>query len=552
MSATLPNPAMATGRLLSWPDYLARRARTRALAEGALHRLEGGDAGVAQALLGPWRCADAPTLLSALLDRLEEPLHPSGASFAAVMSVQAARLPPPRRDPVRAGHVWREWLETQLSPEEPASAREAKIWALCELARLGEERDQLERRAWRGRYKADPERDRDAAWLWEGWFARDYGRVFYTWGRRFAASAGAALSAVLRARQLPDELRRYHLRTFREAFEILCFGNTGEPEPWREIAARVVEGGPAGPVAALVPGLEAPSWRKVLGCVASRRAWAHTLGRPGLLELSEPSSPADLPTPSAVEQAVDLHLALRLLSSWSTPERSGARRSLQGLRQGLVRARGRLRALLRDQEGERLRAALLGMDALYSRTDSAVRSYFHSWAWRALHGSLAIQPYVVTRTCVFTGRPPPPSRPPLEPGAREAMARTWVLLVLLRGERDALHRWAREGGETDGSFARLLLSAPEPLTGNRVGKNKDYRPLRARLSEGLSAVEADLLPVLGRVGALCEAPARGLKGRFYEALAPDWSEALPLPERGFPSMIATARALCAPQSGRSA
>jgi hypothetical protein len=117
-----------------------------------------------------------------------------------------------------------------------------------------------------------------------------------------------------------------------------------------------------------------------------------------------------------------------------------------------------------------------------------------------------------------------------------------VLLVLLRGQGEALRRWVGSGGRTAGTFARLLTALPEALVDQPVGAYRTYGGLRASLAARLDASIQELVPELSAIAALVEVPPRARRLAVHGALRPCWHPSIPLPEHGFPSMIQAAKA----------
>ncbi len=527
-------------RLLSWPQLLAWRSRARAEGEEALRGLAHGDTGPVARMLESWRFSKHETPLRALLERLmDAPPDASPHSLSAVLGPESALPAPPRADPRRALADWRAWLEPRVTPAPASTPDEARLWALCELSRLGADRDHMERSAWRRSYDPSPQ-DPLTRRAWEGWFRMDLTAVWGVWAKLFERAARRGTEQASASRRIPTARGARLLADEGSDFLFACIGGSDGEQPWREIATRVVEADPRGPVAGLALHLDDASWARAVRCVSEGATWRRSIGEPGAFDALSTSAAG--PGEPQAELSVDLHLTLRLLRAWQSPAKTSASFSSGVLYENLRRARGRMRALLRDQPGEALRAALLARDALYARTRQQVTAYFWSWAHHALSVDGAGAPHLVTRPCALRPLPPEPPAPSPDSLAQE---RAWVLLALLRGQREPLRRWAEHGGETAGGLARLLTQTPAALLGVREGAHQDHRPLRAAMSARLDAHEAALRPALAAVAALPTEPARGRRERVLGALSAHWHPALALPEHGFPSMIAEARALCA-------
>lgn len=531
--------------LLRWDELLARRARARdlALAEAARPG--------ARALTS-WRLP--PELLPRILDALRraEP-DPPPASFGALFCPD-----PPVADPVSGAHplhVWWGRLERVSPPTPPSSALERRAWAILALRWLGEDRDRLHRRAWAQHLPADPERDARALRLWRAWFQGDLELLWRGWADLYAERAASAVRiaetlGLARGSEdaygLFEQERSSRVREVQEDFVLhCCDAAEGGPPVWREIAARVLEGAASdGPVRALGELLDPAGLERIAACAPHHPTWspswstAAPAARDGdeaqnFLHFVRGGGAGGL----SLDALLDAHLVLTLLDRWRQPQRAAAEPSWRVLEDQLQRARGRLRALVVEAEDRALIAALHEVPALHARTAAAVGRHYWEWARLSVRAGATAASAPVNRPCTL---PRPLRRPVHHPGDR-ALERCWVLLVLLRGQGEALRRWIAEGGRTAGTFARLLTALPEALVDRPVGLHRTYGGLRASLSRHLDTCIRELSPALSAVAALPGVPPRTRRSAVHAALRPFWHPAVPLPEHGFPSMIEAAQ-----------
>lgn len=526
---------------LRWDVFLARwRARSEQ-AERASERLRAGEDGPARALLQHWRLDALPAAWPVLRARL---LAFGGASRGTGLG----RGPWPslalEADPFE---LW-----VRLHEADPAGADPPDLlaWALLALANIGERLETLERDAWgvAPGEAAEGKDDFEVAGLWTGWCNDRFWRDRPAWERRYLELAQGCVRGVCEARRLPEHVARRACKDLSEQFFYVLIGEREGVPGWLDVALRVIERDPAGPVAALARLLPRAAWDDVSACLAVRGYWPDTLiallpGRPRASDRAAALAEACRADPRTFEALLDLHVALRLLSLWSEgPQHRHPRAAWTVLRQNRGRARGRLRALLARDRRSSLLEALLHQPRLARLTRDAMGVFWTSWAWHALR-----RDFPGSATNAVT---PPCKRPgeDLEPlGAELAgLVRTWVLLVSLRGCQPRLDRWLTRGGvDGDDEFYKLLeRTLPDELR-DGADQRGAYRRLRAALSLSLNEHLTVLLPTLRVLTEL--QGGRALPGRFQTALDPVWDDRVPRPRRGFNDMQANARALLSAQ-----
>ena len=494
---------------ISWERYLDVRDVRLRVADDAPASLPG------------WRCPTITGLRRAA---------PSGAQLFAALA-HRDRLP--RHGPARSAEGHERWLAAAgLGCHEP-SPEASERWARVRLQRLGVRMAAEARGAWAEGWtpRAD---DAVAAAVWAD-------LATSSWGQRAALEAmwlgpaQRAFRAVCGSRSLPRSAVDQASRGLRDAlyYRLVLPDRSGLPG-WLSLATRVLETAPAGPLGPLLSTL-APSQRRRLGvCAVSRGSWRHSaegllgsgtrLGR--AREVVDQLDPVD--QPHGAEFLLDHHVQCRLLHAWSKG-RCDTDWSI------ITQARGRVRARVRRVAGERPDAvldALLHLDALAHRSESAVGRWAWAWAWQELGTGFAFD---LER----------PLSPPCEQDdelrvdlgeAARAPLTTWVLLVVLKGRLPHLRRWLADGGsgDRDSTWGRLLSeSLPPALRQDR------YRCTRLLLAEDIDARVAALGPVLERLADLPE--GRGLRTAFERELLADWHPDVPFPRSGFPTFRAHAR-----------
>lgn len=531
---------------MEWSRYLERHEARRVAAREAL--------AAGPAALPGWRFGEDPSCLAAVSAALGTvTVSPSPALLAASLAPAEALPPPPpsKQDIDEPLHRLRliRALESKLPPGlEVADTPEARaLWTLANLAFIGEQVEDRERAAWaREPFPASPKEDAEVAALWARLFQG--GAALWADQRRWESlclePAMAAFRQVLSTRELPPGVAKQALTELRDGFWFQMLGGKGGVPGWAELAARVLE--TVGGVPALTLALADEDWSLAARCTVSRGTWPATISA---LLPDVPGGPARAlvlwrrlaEAPDRVEAVLDAHVVLRLLETWRSPEGMDPVRSWGVVVQNRGRARGRLRALAMARPSA-LRPLLLSLDALRARTLQAVRRYAWDWAWESMARGFAWDfGNAVTPPC----EAPDEGLVPLEPDLLPA-ARTWVLLVLLKGRREHLARWVLTGGtgDKDGTWGRLLSEElPEELRdpAERVGAGRvtaTYHRLRAWLADGLDEVIAAWRPLLAEVAAL--RPGRSLARATEAVLRPAWDARVPFPKAGFPTFQAHA------------
>lgn len=530
---------------MRWSEFLERRAARLARVYAAL-----ADPALRAAALTGWRFIDDPGAFSAVsraLDTLEA--APTPALLALALAPPEALPPPPPSQADADEPLHRLRLARAFAQKLPAAAavpddRERRAaWALEHLSFLGEQVEARERAAW-GREQYDIKLNEDAATrtLWSRVFQGGAGvwADQKRWEALCLPPAQGSFRQVLSTRELPPGVAKQALTELRDGFWFQFLGGKGGVPGWAEIAARVVES--LGGLPGLALALEDSEWGVATGCAVVRGAWPESLAA---LLPEIPGGPARAlklrqrlnTSPDLAEVLLDAHVALRLLDTWSSPDGADPVRSWGVVVQNRGRARGRLRALAMTRPAA-LRPILLELDALHSRTVAAVRRYAWDWAWESMARGFAWD---------FSNPVTPPCEPPeqgLEPLDPEdhAAARTWILLVVLKGRLDHLQRWVATGGtgDRDGTWGRLLseelpepLRDPPPADPGRGRVTATYHRLRAWLADSLEPTLARWRPTLAEITAL---PNNRVLARSMEALLrPSWDERVPFPKAGFPT-----------------
>jgi len=493
-------------------------------------------------LLDGWRFASDPAALAALVAVLDRaPLTPTPHRLA-LADLPNEALPDLPADAASA-RLLRLRLEDWAAGAglTPGARLSPRAWALLTLAETGADVEAEVRGAWRARQPPASADDVEAAALWQSWVsggpalwgARD------DWEGRYLDAAVGAFRQVLASRELPAERVRTALSDLREGFWFQLLGG-GEAAPgWAELAARVLETAPPGPVEALADTLRDGA-RAVGGrCVAARGYWPGTLeqllpGIPGRKARGLTAAQQVAADPSRAEALLDLHVALRLVAGWQRVGGSSLSRDWQVIRQNRGRGRGRLRALV-TADPERVVDQICGLEGLHERTLAATRRWAWDWSWEALARGLNLDfSRPVSAPCQVSDA----SLTPLGEAERPA-AETWILLVALKGRAGHLRRWTRDGGtgDRDGTWGRLLNEELPSCLRDADGR---YHRLRAWLSGGLDEALAGWTPTLAEVAAL--KPGRALKAGFHALLTARWDDRVRFPAAGFPTFRRNAEA----------
>lgn len=536
-------------------EFLAEHAARRrdALSAAAACLLQGQPQAARDLLRQHLRLEDADT--ARLLDHLCGHLpRPAPVPYAALLA-DPATLPALAGEPA-PDWIWRERLEARLqrmplpAPPDERTRVERLAWGLLELASVGAEVERRQRAPWgRVRYPSEAALEATTAALWAGWFSGNPWSIWADWERLFLPDATRAFAAVLRVRRIPPERRTILLDDLRESFLFMLIGDGQGTPGWRELAVRVLETAAPDPLAALCQHLDTRGWLAASACAVRR---GHGPRSAAVLFPATPH-PAHQARqlarrgegqPSALDSALELHVACRLIERWSRdPETTCRDRSWQVVLQNRGRARARLRALLAGGAPERLLAPLLSLEGLCPRTRRAVRSYARDWAWIQLSRQFPFHVHRLDPPCHA-----PDEDEPLFSASDADLLRTWVLLVVLKGRLDHLEQWIQTGGtggDRDATWGRLLLDLPDRLRDfDPDGRaSRGQHRLRAELADQLPELLEALRPLLMRLSLL---PAGRDYGALVNALLDEastaWSPAIPRPlvRRQYHSHIAAA------------
>lgn len=420
-----------------------------------------------------------------------------------------------------------------------------RLWAMESLLFLGEQLEARERGAWA---RAVWPVDAGDARLLALWGRALTGPSMALWGdkNRWEAllqpECAAAFRQVLSTRELPSGVAKQALSDLREGLWFQLVGGPEGPGGFRELAARVLETGPPGPIEALAGLLGDEAWGLAAGCVAARGTWPDTLA---LILPEVAGGPARAVSlrgrlrASLVEPLVDLHVWARLLDTWSSPEGADPVRSWNVVVQNRGRARSRLRALVCELPGPALVEALGRLPGITARTAAAARRFAWDLAWEAMARGFA---WDWGRPVQAPCRAAADDLLPIGPDEVPAL-RSWALLVLLKGRGHHLRRWVETGGtgDRDGTWGRLLSEElPETLRDPvaRGARAATYHRLRAWLADGLDELISGLRPTLAAVAAL--PGGRRLRADTEALLLPTWDARVPFPKAGFPTFQAHA------------
>jgi hypothetical protein len=556
-------------------DFLARQEGRRLTALGAARRLlaEGAEALDPVPMFSPWRFAPDPALGRLVLTRLLAAVpRPAPAQLWTLLAPAEALAALPqgdveerihRRRLVELGTGQSAFLPSADAAEaSPEDAATRVAWGIDELGFLGAEVERRERAAWRNaRFTVEPERDAQVTALWAEWFSGAPWSIRRTWDALFLPVVRGVFRAVLVARRVPKAVRSRSLADLEDAFFFALVGGAEAIPGWVELATRVLEGSaaldvgaaPGGPVDALAGVLGEPAWSQVGRCAVARGHWPGTAellfsdlpGGSARARALERKGAAD---PRFLESALDLHVVLRLVETWSRSPATQLVSSWAVITQNRGRARSRLRALA-GVDRVRLLDRLLGVSAIHGRTVRALRQYSWVWAWQGFAHDFSFD---AGRGLSVPCEAPPAGAEPLGPSDPPRI-RTWILLAILKGRLGHLERWTRTGGtgDRDSTWARLLTDElPDSLRdpANEGARASTYHRLRNDLADSLGEHLLALRPVLAAIAAL--EPARNLRAQFTERVHASWDAAVPFPKSGFPTFVEHARAALAALDAR--
>lgn len=515
--------------IVSWDAFLAVREQDRRAALSAASRLVRGEIGDAARALDTWRFARWPGLSPTVLTALAAaPPRPTGAAVARALTPGDAL---PRCARAQAPWLHRAWLATQELPEPsselPAAAPELQLaWGLMALRGLGREIDDRLVTPWRRQELAPDPRDAEMPELWEAMRAGGPWRQFRKWEMYFRPTAEMAIRGVLDACGWPRGDWDNRVLVERDNFLVRMLGSDSGAG-WRAVAVRVLETGPDSPLVALSAALDGAAWSQVARCAVARGHGRHTamslwpdVGRARVL--AERVAAWSLDETPRLEALAELHIAQRLVSRWGAGAALAEDEMWRVASQNLGRARGRLRAVLRESPDEALIRVVLSRDRLFHRTRLAVARSWRDIAWRQHHAgwsgdiSMEIEPGCRLR------------RPPAAPSDEDRLVGTWLLLCVLRGHLQDLLTWADSGkGIGGGGWGRLLTAyAPPEL---RPTNDLDgLATMRTRVVLGLRPRLRGLLPTVRAVAAL-DPNARGLADALNAAIDPVWDKAFQKP-----------------------
>ena len=477
--------------------------------------------------------------LPAVIDALDSWRISVDTTWATLALAQVVQSPP---RPTPEQLAW-------LGPGEGDDVRLRLAWALDALHELGLLIEARHRRPWlNAGFAPNPAKDARTTALWASWMSGSPWDVREPWEKMFLGEAARAFRAVLSVRGVPRDRRRGVLRDLEEAFFYQLLGASKGAEGWRELAIRVIETGPRGPIDSMASAIRGHTWGRVTNCAVSR---GHGPVSAEVLFPDLPHSSARAMAllrraeadPSVLERALDLHVLLRVLDTWSR-EDTDHDRAERVVVQNRGRARARLRAALIAGPLDALQDAVFGTEALYARTLAATGWFARDWAWQQCAHDFAFH----------TGAPITPpcedareGHEPLTVGERRTL-RAWVCLVILKERLGHLKRWARTGsaGDRDTGWGRLLSDGlPESLRdeGSDGRRASTYFRIRAVLALDLDDVLADLFPTLEQLSAL-DPDARDLKSRFQLVLEPIWDASIPQPRARLSGCLRAARVAC--------
>ncbi len=532
----------------TWGQFLQERASRAERALFAARALARGDRSPTLDLLSPWLfVTDRPDWAARVLDRLTaHPPLPSPKDYAMVFAhyenVGDGGSPLPE-----TAHRARLFAVVEPLPVEDPIA-----WGLAELLAMGEWMRFVRARWATERPASMPEQDAQAAQLWAAWGTSNPWSALSVWDELYRPVARRAFGAQLIARGLPPGERPRVLEAFDEGAFFKLSDFQADPPGWTSLAARVLETADEGPVESLLGSSQARE--RAAGCAATRGVRARSLA------WLEPDSPVAaqrrdrLVDPGAplADSFLDAHVALRLLEQWGAGRCTSYMQGRNVAAQGWTRARGRLRAVAAT-EPDGLIERVLALDCLHARTTAALGRLVASWALDEYPSFSFDHERPLLSPC-RDGEPLPPALDETE----AAIARTWILLVILRGRWGHLRAWTEHGGtgDRDKTWGRLQEQVPDALCTSAGGRTRGYARLRAYLLEELEVEVEALRPLLRQIadlGAALETRSgrRALPGQLRELLGAVWvnSERLgdpaesarpELPRGGYPTAVEAA------------
>ncbi len=516
-----------------------REMHVRALE--AVTALTTGHKDPARALLGSWRFSTEPVLMEAALTAVQA-AHPQPP--ALLLQANGEGFEALEQEMFADELAWRarRW-EVAADRGEAARGSILLAWTLDELACLGRGLRRWDR-AWPRPARVDPDLDELAAAAWANLFsARPFGASTYI-RRHLEPAAVRVFGSVMLASELPRAERNRVQRDLSESFLALMLAPGGGVPPWLDLALRVLERGPSGPLLELSRRVPPGAWATAAGCLAGKRTWTETLHLiwPSLRGPTRRGRRLTLHIQADPERFIavlELHLVVRMCRIWTDGGREATRpdHALLVLRRNLVRVRARLRALVAEAPAPLLEA-VLQTEGLHYATVSAIRRLAWAWARRELetHFSMSFARSTLARCALIPEDDPAPDA--IDAEGRAAL-NVWVLLVALRGRLGHLRLWVEQGttGDHDAVWGRLLSDA---LPVGLVVETSRSRPRLRRLLSG--ALDEILAGHQATVAGIAQCPpGRGLRGACEKLLRPIWHARVPFPERDFPGMVRHAR-----------
>lgn len=535
MSAALPPPERTP-----WSAFRAAQDQRRAQAQAAAVALRGGDRTAARRLLGSWSFSSDPAACDRILDRLcETPPVPEPAHLAATLGPVPATGPDPAGAQEQRAHLFSAAQGAGLDGADPVA------WGLEGLAWVGGRIHQTERVTWQQGVDVNPLRDGAHAVLWSQFLDGQFWDAQADAESLWLPAAKRGFAAALRARGVPAPDRKQYVADYAEAFFWMLLGGRDATPGWKEVAVRLLERDGSSAPAALAAHLGPEGWSWVLRCPSASSPTWRAARRWALPDHPNPLSeawhlcrqgPAD---PGWMEHLLDGLVAQRLVAAWSgvgteTGPRTSPKQAWDVVLRNRGRTRGRLRAVLLETAGDAL-LAIPSLPGLAAATHQALAAVGWSQAHVVLHKhGLPSWDSSLTPTC----EAPPPLQPLLS-AQDEAVLRTWMLLVVLRGRWAQLDHWGRTGTwrtRPDSGWGRLLKDGLPP----RLGQDgAGYARIQAHLTLHGPRLWADLRPVL-------EAVAATTKGReIRAAVEPCWEPEVGLPSRMTAGAADAARAVLA-------
>ncbi|MBT3224490.1 MAG: hypothetical protein HN348_35935, partial [Proteobacteria bacterium] len=358
------------------------------------------------------------------------PLLPGKGELAATLDEPSQLVAPEL--PEAAPRVYHQRLSA-LGRREPTPTN-CLAWALAELNFLGFEVDRIERQTYREvKYAEQPQRDTQTAGLWAKWLSGNPWYIREEWEDLFLPVVCRVFRSVFEARHLPAAVRDRCMDDLREAFFYSLLGSGDSSPGWAELAVRVIETQSHGPTLSIARQLDNKGWHLLANGAVRRGSWADTTRQlwptQSLSSRSNHVFHVFQRSPDKLQNYLDLHLVLRLLSSWSEGRCTDRAGSWAVVRQNHGRAHGRMRAILTATLPPSLTETILGLNALHARTIEALKRYSWSWAWQQLAIDFAFD---TSRSVTPRCQNLTPDSAPFDEMEKSAL-RTWVLLVVLKG-----------------------------------------------------------------------------------------------------------------------